>query len=92
MQRRRVGQRAQGEGDVARERSAHADVDRPVDHDDVGRPRKRLAQRVVGNGRNATRVTRPIAMPSARISSIASLIVPFIEPIATTTISASPAS
>ena len=44
MHRRRVGKVAQRNGDVARERPAHADVDRPVDDDDVARPRERLAQ------------------------------------------------
>ena len=36
-------------------------------------------------------MTRPIATPSARISSITSLIVPFTEPIATTSVAASAA-
>ena len=46
MHRRRVGQLAQGDGDVACERPAHADVDRLVDDDDVARARQRLAQRL----------------------------------------------
>ena len=92
MHRRRVGKLAQRDRDVAGQQAAHADVDRPVDHHDVARPRQRLPQRSAGNGRKATRVTRPIATPSARISSITSLIVPLTEPIATTRISASSAS
>ena len=41
-----------------------------------------------GNGRKAISVTRPMAIPSARISSITSLIVPLIEPMATTSVAA----
>ena len=93
VHRRRIGELAQRDGDVAGERPAHADVDRPVDDDDVARARQRLAQAPrIGNGRKATSVTRPIARPSARISSITSLIVPLIDPIATTSVSAPSAS
>ena len=55
------------------------------------RPASSARNAWVGNGRNDTMVTSPMLNPSARISSMVSLIVPLIEPMATTSMSASSA-
>ena len=46
MQPRRARQVAQGEIDIVGERSAHADRDALLDHDDVARAHQRVAQRL----------------------------------------------
>ena len=54
-------------------------------------PASALRSASTGNGRNETMTTRPMRMPSSRISSMVSLMVPQTEPIATTSMSASSA-
>ena len=91
MYMRRAGDIAQRQIDVQGELAAHADGETLFDHDDVLAPTRTLRNCSTGNGRNATSVTRPIRNPSARISSIVSLMVPLTEPMAMTSISASSA-
>ena len=91
MHLRRCRHVAQGKIDIVGELPAHADGEALLDHDDVLSAREHPRNDWVGNGRNDTRVTRPMRNPSARISSIVSLMVPLTEPMATTSISASSA-
>src|SRR5262245_4797782 len=72
-----IWQDAHGDRDVARERPAHAHIERLVEDNDVARARESARRNAsAGNGRKAMSVTRPIARPSARISSTTSLMVP----------------
>ena len=88
VHRRRIGELAQRDGDVAGERPAHADVDGLVEDDDVARASQSLAQRPDRERAESDERNDLIARPSARISSITSFMVPLIDPIATTSVSA----